>query len=232
MSLLKSHQHRCQCGATLELKVAESVNAGRHPHLRDAILDGTLHRYRCDVCARDIVLEREMFYFDFARKQFFCVFPVADLARAADKARETAELFDRVVQREGPEVVRAAADQFFVRACFGYDELREKLLCDEHRLSDLALEHLKLRVMISDPRFAQHSIGTLWLARVDEAQRLWFHPAPLEPGVSFPPVVIERAIYDDVAAPGDGALYNARPALASGPHVSLLRLVRWAASGS
>lgn len=233
MSLLQVHPHRCACGATLELRLADSINAVRHPHLRAAILDGTLHRYRCELCQRDLVIEREMFYFDIERKQFFCVFPVADLVRADERARGTHDLFERVVRQEGPAVVRAAADQFFIRACFGYDELREKLLCDEHQLSDLALEHLKLRIMISDVQFQQQAIGTLWLARVDDSKRLYLRPAALEEGASLPPVVVERAVYDDVAAPGDAELYRARPALASGPHVSLLRLVRWApASGS
>lgn len=233
MSLLQQETHSCACGAALEMKVADSINASRHPHLREAILDGSLHRYRCELCGNDLVLDRELFYFDFPRRQFFCVFPVADLPRAAERGRAAHEVFEKVVRREAPEAVRATADDFFVRVCFGYDELREKVLCDEHDISDLALEHLKLRLLVSDPRFAASSIGTLWLARVDEHERLYLVPAPLEPAPLLPPIVVERDIYDDIAAPGDGALYAARPGLASGPHVSLLRLVRWAAvSGS
>jgi hypothetical protein len=232
MSLLQSIQERCACGATLELKVADSINAARHPHLRAAILDGTLHRYRCELCGRDLIRERELFYFDFDRRQFLCVYPLAALVDANGKAREASELFERVVRREAPKPVREVADRFLVRVCFGYDELREKLLCDENRLSDLALEHLKLRLMISNKIFAANAIGTLWLTRVG-ADQLYFYAAPLEQGSLLPPVVVERSIYDDIAAPGDDVLYRARPELASGPHVSLLRLVRWSpVSGS
>jgi hypothetical protein len=231
MSLLTTQEHRCSCGATVELKVADSINASRHPHLREAVLDGTLHRYECQLCHQNIVVERQLFYFDFDRRQFFCVFPVSELVEASARARATHDMFEKVIRRESPAHVRQVAAEFFVRACFGYDELREKLLCDQHALSDLALEHLKLRILISDPRFAQNAIGTLWLARVTR-DYLSFHPAPLEPAGMLPPVTVERAIYDEVASAGDVALYAARPALASGPHVSLLRLVRWAASGS
>ena len=215
--------------------VANSVNAGRHPHLRDAILAGTFHRYRCEVCARELVIDRELFYFDFDRRQFIAVYPVGELPRAAACARAAAATFDATLGAHAAAPVAALASEFLVRVCFGYDELREKLLCDDAGLSDLALEELKCQVLASHPAFHDGNVVTLWLAAIDAAA-LCFRPATLGAPPPVPGVEVERALFDDIAARGDAAILAARPGLASGPHVSLLRLVGWAtapaASGS
>jgi len=227
MSLLNHEDRTCACGATLRVLVADSVNAGRHPHLRKAILDGTFHRYRCELCGRTLVIDRALFYFDFDRRQFVGVYPVEQLADADACARATATTFEVTLGREAPAPIAQLAPQFLVRVCFGYDELREKLLCDEAGLSDLVLEELKCELLASDPAFRGGNVVTLWLAAVTD-ELLCFRPAAIGAAVPLQGVEVERALYDEIAARGDAAILAARPGLASGPHVSLLRLVRWA----
>jgi len=229
MSILRDERGTCACGVAYVIPLVDSINASRHPHLRARVLDGTLHRHRC-ACGRELVLERDLFYFDFARRQFLGVYPPRDLVDADLRARELVSIFETTLRDSAPAAVAATAEEFLVRVCFGYDELREKLLLDEAGLSDLALEELKCRVLVGDPRFRQAGVVTLWLDAVTETA-LRLHPAAVSGPPAIPDVVVERAVYEDICAAGDDAILAARPGLASGPHVSLLRLVRWDLAG-
>jgi hypothetical protein len=227
VSIQREDDLSCACGAMHRVRVVDSINAGRHPHLRDAVLRGTLHRFRCTTCGHDNRIERPLFYFDFDRRQFLGVWTIDDLPDADLRARELAITFQTVLAEHAPAIVSSHADEFLVRICFGYDELREKLLIDDAGLSDLAVEELKCRVLVADPRFREANVATLWLAQITGDQ-LRFRPAALGRPAPFPGVAVERAMYDEIAAPGDDAILAARRGLASGPHVSLLRLVGWA----
>lgn len=225
MSILRDERGTCACGVAYALPLVDSINAGRHPHLRAAVLDGTLHRHRC-TCGRELVFERDLFYFDYSRRQFLGVYPPSDLVDADLRARELVAVFDTSLRDSAPAAVAATADDFLVRVCFGYDELREKLLLDEAGLSDLALEELKCRILVGDPRFRQLGVVTLWLDALNE-RALRLRPAAVSGPPPIPDVIVDRAVYLDICAAGDEAILAARPGLASGPHVSLLRLARW-----
>lgn len=227
MSIVHRVPLACACGAPLAVSVADSINAVRHPHLREAVLAATLHRFTCTVCGRVTAVDQPLLYIDFDRRQFFGVRPARDLDDADVHARAIDEVFERTVARDAPAAVRALASRFMVRVCFGLDELRDKLIVDDHRLDDLVVEEVKCRVLASDPRFRALGVLTLWLVDVADDGALTMLPSDLGDGTMrapVPPVVVERAVYDDVAALGRDAIRAARPGIAVGTHVSLLRL--------
>src|SRR5947209_653927 len=127
------------CGVEVEAFVADTINGGSHPHLRDTVLARQLHLFRCHACAADFLVERELLYFDFTRRQFLGVFPRGDRAREETCAAAVTGSFRETVQG-GPEAVASGARRWLVRLCFGYEELREKLVADEAKLNDLVLE--------------------------------------------------------------------------------------------
>jgi hypothetical protein len=46
MSITHRERFSCSCGAAVEAFVADSLNAGRHPHLKELLLARQLHRFR------------------------------------------------------------------------------------------------------------------------------------------------------------------------------------------
>lgn len=230
MSETVQHHEVCRCGARLTVLVARSINGARHPQLREAVLQGKLHRYQCSACGSELVLDHQFLYVDFERRQFLAVYPLRDLAQAEPRAREAAQVYDELLVSNPPVPLAHLKHRFLVRVCFGVDELREKLLVDDAGLSDLALEELKCQVLPAHPEFRSSEVVTLWLVGMDDR---FFHflPAALHPVDDRPPpprgISIERTLYDEIAAWGTEEILRRRPRLASGPHVSLLRMVPW-----
>ncbi len=229
MSITHHEMVRCRCGVDVEVFVADSLNAGRHPHLRQLVLDRALHLFTCAACGHRFTVEKQLLYFDFGRRQFIGVFPQTERARERACGEELAAAFATTMERDAPALVREAARDFLVRVCFGYEELREKLVADEAGLSDLVLEVLKLQLMAVDGWYLDHGVLTLRLEGVADGGELVLTPewigAPPE-GVARAPVVVERAAYDQLLLRHD-ELVRTRRDLASGPHCSLLRLIDW-----
>lgn len=232
MSEAIQHDEICRCGARLTVLVAQSINGGRHPPMREAVLKGKLHRYKCAACGNEFTLDRQFLYVDFERGQFLAVYPLKDLAQAEVCAREAAQVYDELPVSNPSFPLGHFKRKFLVRVCFGVDELREKLLVDEAGMSDLALEELKCQVLPTHQGFRDSEVVTLWLVGMDD-DFLHFLPAALHPVDDRPPpprgISIERTLYDEIAAWGTEEILRRRPRLASGPHVSLLRMVPWVA---
>ena len=79
MSTYRVQPIPCRCGATFDGEVFESLHVSRRPDVRERILDGTFHRFTCPSCGQTVVIERRLAYTDFARRQWFTVFPRIDL---------------------------------------------------------------------------------------------------------------------------------------------------------
>src|SRR5690348_7568719 len=177
MSITSSVRIACAgCGLPLAIDVVDSLNAERHPHLRQQVLDRRLHAARC-TCGRTAVLERELLYVDLGRRQVLGVFP-PDERRAPPAgprpgaagppgwgwppapapgrgagargprapeacARRIAAAHERWFCTDAPAWVRELGTRCLVRACFGLEELREKLVGDDAGLDDLAVEIAK-----------------------------------------------------------------------------------------
>lgn len=230
MSITKTEQVRCDCGAPNRVTVVDSLNAGRHPHLRKLVLDRALHVFVCAACKDSFCVAKELFYFDFERRQMLGVFLPEDRPRERECSEHLVELFDTYLRQQAPELIRAASSDFLVRACFSYEELREKLVIDEAGMSDLSIEVIK-RNILARPDLRAAQIATLRLDEVT-ARELRFRPEWLDdrPRDLTEVLVYQRALYDRMHDHHD-VLRAQYPNIASGPHVDLLRMLEWPSHG-
>lgn len=229
MSITAVREVVCRCGAPVRVFVATSVNAERHPHMREAILRRTFHVFECGACHQPVGIDKEFLYVDLTRREFYGVFPLAAAADPAPCARKIAEAFDTALGPGAGEAVQPLADGMRVRVCFGVEELREKIVARSAGLTDLALEVLKADILAANPELAQLGVQTLRLEGVGEDANLGL----LLEQAGDPPrllqdraLTVERAAYDAFAAQPWQDLVARLPGIVSGPHVSLLRLAR------
>ncbi|MCK6524068.1 CpXC domain-containing protein [Myxococcota bacterium] len=174
MSTFALRPRRClACGVSSEREVAVSLNGERRPDLRAAILDGSFQRYPCPSCGAPCRVQDPFVYLHFARKEWITCFSPE---REPDWARLECEPMED--WREGmvtfaPPLVRDLSAGFRVRAVFGVDALREKLLCFEHGLDDAWLELLKLQLHRerADLTFSPRQRLRLYAV---ESDTLWF----------------------------------------------------------
>ncbi|MCB9765482.1 MAG: CpXC domain-containing protein [Alphaproteobacteria bacterium] len=213
------------CGATIRARVFTSVNAERHPHLRDEILARRFHVFACPTCGQDTLVDGKVLYLDLGRRQLLGVYPRDRMADAATAAQEVFETWQESFV-EGPPPTRPLAKRMLVRVCFGLEELREKLVIDAAGLVDLYVEALKAGLLAGDPRFAALQVTGLSLDAVTPEGALRFIPLGLGRATDgkVPLIEIPEKAYAEMAG-RRGELLAAKPCLASGPHVSVARLV-------
>ena len=138
---------RCSCGLASQVEVAESLHVSARPDLRDAVLAGELHTFRCPDCSRVSQVETLFAYTDFAREQWFIVVPAASITRRNEWLRFAEERFLDVFVRRAPPQVRGWAPRFTRRVIFGLASLREKLVAFDAGLDDRLLEQLKAELI-------------------------------------------------------------------------------------
>ena len=225
MSITTSARVPCACGAVLSIDVVDSLNAERHPHLRQQILERQLHAGRC-ACGRVVVAERDFLYVDLGRRQVLGVFPRDEGGVPDAAARRLAAAYERWFLTDAPAWVRDTAKHCLVRACFGLEELREKLVGDDARLDDLAVEIVKCIVLAQGPIYRAATVAALRLDRVRDDGDLELLAMDLDDQPLGLVTRVLRADLDAIAARPTGELLAAYPGIASGPHVSMLRLAR------
>lgn len=226
VSITHTERVTCRCGVAVDVFVADSLNAARHPHLRQLVFDRKLHVFTCAACGHEFVVEQEMLYFDFNRRQFIGVFPTSERHRERECGQQLLSAFDATIREQAPEFVRGSSRDFLVRIVFGYEELREKLAIDNAQLSDLVIEFLKCDVMASDGTLMDDGVLTLRFDHISDDGSLYFLTESADGGVPAEPVILERSLYDALAARADVLVADTR-GIASGPHCSLLRLIDW-----
>lgn len=228
MSITHTLEVECDCGASVEMLCCDSVNAERHPHLREALLERRLHAFECGACGLPLVADKQMTYIDLRRQQLYAVAPERERARERELSEDLMETWRLSFGDRAPASVSAlfGAERFHVRLCFGLEELREKVVCRDADLSDLALEVYKAELLATNPAWANAGVRTLRFDHVEPDGRFAFAmeratdpPTPLELGI-----VCARERYDELAATPWRELLDAWPGIASGPYVSLMRL--------
>lgn len=222
MTITRTRSFQCRCGQPLEVEVAESIDAGRHPHLRDALLAMELHRFTCDACGQPMLVDTAFVYLDHGRKQLFLALRRCDLALEDEGIAQLAELYQTTLGAEASPGLQMLGAGLMVRLCLGVLAVRDKVIADEARLNDLVLEELKCQVLASHPELSLHGVAALWLDRVtpDELVLLAESVNATEHRV----IHVPRAAYDALLERGAQALVASRPELVHGPHVSMLRL--------
>lgn len=226
MSKTASHDVTCRCGATVSVFCADSINAERHPHMRDAIVARTLHVFECAACKARLAVDKPVFYVDLPRQEMYAMHPAGE---RDDERAHGDELIDTWAITVGDRAGAAArtlfdGGNFHVRLCYGLEELREKIVARQAGLRDLVLEAVKAEVLREAPELARLGVIALRLDRVEAgrlvllAERATDPPSLLDVGLT-----IDRDRYDALAARPWEELLARFPGIAAGPHVSLLR---------
>lgn len=226
MSQTATHEVLCACGATVSVFCADSINAERHPHMRDAVLARTLHVFQCEACLGRIVVDKPFVYVDLARRQLYGVHPAHERAHERVHGEALMAMWARTL---GPEAGVAArslfrGDSFHVRLCYGAEELREKLVAHDAGLRDLVVEAIKAEVLASSPELRAADVIALRLDEVrDDVLVFLCERATDPPSLLDRAITVDRARYDELAAVPWTELCARMPGIAAGPHVSMLR---------
>jgi len=150
------------CGAKFTMPLARSVNASRSPQLRQAIIDGTFHRFNCPDCGREGTVEKAFHYVDQKRNTLIRVQPRQERHLWQDASvaleRSSERIPDAVVPRK----------QRHMRVVFGLAELREKLILQDGDIDDRIGELLKVMVVQDHPFLTQRPRLRLSLSAIDE----------------------------------------------------------------
>ena len=146
MSTYRRQPIRCHCGSSFEGELWDSLHVSRRPDVRDRILDGTFHRFECPACGQPVVVEGRLAYTDFARRQWFTVFPRIDLRHRDELVAFARTSFQATMVERAPALVQGWASEMTERAVFGLASLREKLVVLEAGLDDRMTEGLKLQL--------------------------------------------------------------------------------------
>lgn len=205
MSTLAQVRTDCRaCGADVRGEVVLVANFDRRDDLRRAVLDGAFNRLTCGTCGRRVVVARTVATFDFGRRSWIYTYPEWAEVHWQDLARATDEAFRRNFRQAAPPALRAVADAFRVRVCFGYDALREQIVLQDAGLDAVAVEAAKVALLAGDPSRVTRRL-MLW--RVDGDALTWmaFGPKTAETrttprailDVPFPPEIPARDLLLD-----------------------------------
>jgi hypothetical protein len=225
MSRLHSQTFPCShCGATLEMGIVASINADRRPDLRQAVLDDSYQRGTCEACGKGFRLDPDLTYLDAERGQWLLVRPAEHLDEWPLTEALAQQAFDRGYGEGAPPDAREIGAGTQPRLAFGWAAFREKLLCTEHGLDDVALELTKLAVMraVEDMPLADSIELRLTAATADELELTW----GLSGGdLALETIAVPRDLYDEIAKDRNGAWALARAELAAGPYVDINRIL-------
>lgn len=226
MSVYRERELVCpHCGHAEVRSVALSVDAERGAAERAAILDGTFQRMTCAGCGGAFRADGPLIYLDFDAKLWLGVMPAPWEAAWWEHEETPLGAFERQMLDNCPPLVRSWAPGFVVRALFGLEQLREKLVAHAAGIDDRVLEAYKLELL--------RSLGPYELAprarprlREADAQSLLFdvpRPTPEEPG-RIAKLRVERAELDRVAAARGEEWASTIAAVSAGPYVDLGRI--------
>lgn len=226
MSVYENRRLTCPgCGHEIVASVAVSLNAARAQAQRQAIMDGSFQRFTCEGCDARFRADGPLIYIDFDQKLWIGVFPASWEASWWKCEQEPALAFQRNMQERCPPMVRDWAPGFSIRAVFGLESLREKLVAHEARIDDRALEAYKLELLRGMGRYELSPRARPRLCEVDGAH-LRFHvprPEPADPDR----VAVVKVGRDEVERIDRerAAWESVLSALSQGPYVDLGRIL-------
>jgi hypothetical protein len=205
------------CGHVQEESLATSLNVTRTPGWKSVVLDGSFQQVRCASCGRRWEAVEPFVYIDFTLRLYVGVFPITDEDTWWDHEAAPADAFVRNLGWAAPPVARPIGEGFVVRTAFGLAALREKVVAHDAGLDDVALEALKLRLLLTREDLGFGLEARPRLTRVED-QRLVFEAAA---GV----VEVDRAAYDEARSDPE-LTERVHPFLVGHPYCDLGRLLR------
>src|ERR1700710_1353279 len=152
MSLFNTAQVECPaCGRKQDVQLVASVNAGRRPDLRAAILDRTFQFRQCDVCETPLRLPLHMTYLDMGRRAWILAETTEALPHWPDAVAEANATFEETYGAGAPAAVQDLAGGVSPRIVFGWPALREKIVCNDLALDDVVVETMKAAILRTRP---------------------------------------------------------------------------------
>jgi CpXC protein len=221
LSVLVEHPVPCPgCGTVATRRLAHSINAGRAPQHRVAILAATFQRFTCEQCGLVHTVESEFPYTDEGRRQLFFCHP----RDGEPRWRELEAAFAEVVRTQLVEADVEAAREFgrdlTTRLVFGLEALREKILCFDVGLDDRVLEALKLVVLRDADGLPIGPACRPRLSRADEATLTFVAPRSADETVE---IGVDRRAVHEIAA--DTARWRATIEQVDGLYVDTGRIL-------
>ncbi|HIV70059.1 MAG TPA: CpXC domain-containing protein [Candidatus Aquabacterium excrementipullorum] len=203
MSIFHHVQAACgHCGQRNDVARTASVNAGRRPDLRAAILDGSFQRETCVSCGTVLRLPPHLTYIDMARGQWFLVESAEAIERWQTAEKAARETHDRAFGSRAAPHARELGETLRARLVLGWTALREQLWCDELGLDDITLELLKLD-LLGDMESAPLADQTELRLVVGDAETLRFDWIELATERPLEGVEVPRSVYDELVAQAD-----------------------------
>ncbi|HWU87324.1 MAG TPA: CpXC domain-containing protein [Kofleriaceae bacterium] len=190
MSYLEPARVRCACGTELDVMAADSLHVTNLPEVRDQILRGELHVFRCPACGARVQLDKLLAYTDFDRWHWFTVFPEAALDTWQEAVQLAEQSFASTLEERSAPIVKTWSPKFRtgMRAVFGMQALREKLMIADAGLDDRTIEALKLQLL--EWYELPYAPGAhLWFSRIEDDQLVFAWATAAGPGAA-PPVLV------------------------------------------
>lgn len=225
MSRLHSETFPCpHCGASLEMGIVASINADRRPDLRQAVLDDSYQRGSCESCGKGFRLDPDLTYFDAGRRQWLLVRPAEHLDEWPLTEALAQQAFERGYGKDASPDAREIGAGVQPRLAFGWAAFREKLLCGEHGLDDVALELTKLAVMrsVEDMPLADDMELRLTAATADELELTWTMSGG---DLAVEKIAVPRELYVEIAKDKGKGWAEARAELGGGAFVDVNRIL-------
>jgi CpXC protein len=221
MSTLRSADVICgACQHRFAAEIADSLNVERMPAARKAVLDRTLNGAACPSCMAWISVTQPVLYVDMPRGLWIYCLPAAERGDLAGREAEAIEAFADAFRRDrNAAIVQTWRDRLTMRLVFGYEQLREKVVCADAELDDVIVELLKEQVLLAVPALLARG-ARVTLEQASATTLTFWTRADGEEELDV--VEVARAAYEQLAARRE-LLAADNPALFERPHVQLER---------
>ena len=225
MSTLYTTAFRCpECGAAVDVRVADSLNANRLPEARQWVLERTLFQLPC-ACGHTVTAIHPFLYADFDRGLWIQVLPEDQRPAYHASEREVLAAYRAAFDpAHGPNFISALGALVAPRVVYGYEELREKIVAADARHDDALVEALKLEVLAGQPELLRRGVALLTLDAVDE-RALSFRAYGFPPGGSgeiLGEIGVARTLYAALAERA-ATVHDSYAALFEGVYVNIQR---------
>lgn len=213
------------CAHAFDIQLYDSLSVLRLPAVRERVLDRTLHAFTCPGCRGHVTVTEPVLYTDFDRGLWIACVPEDERPRLAEHEQAVCATFaDAFDPDRSPPIVQELRRDMQLRLVFGYEELREKVVCADHGLDDAVVELLKEQVLVGHPWLLRDGVRLLRLDAVtDEGLELaLLRLAEDDRERRAEVAVAPREIYEVMADARD-ALEADNPCLFAGPYVNLMR---------
>jgi len=223
MSIFRSLSATCpSCSETFEMQAVESVNADRRPDLRDTILDRSFQVEGCPKCGAAFRLDPMFNYVDVERGQWLSVQPLEQLEEWVENEDEALATFALAYGEQAPATAREIGNGLTPRLVFGWPAAREKILANENKLDDVALELMKLALVQSLDNLPMAEGNELRLETV-EGDTLGLCWVKAQNDEIVERIQVPREMYDNIVKDAE-AWAAVRQKLETGPFVDMQKL--------